>query len=46
MLRPNPLVLDQDSRALYERFVLNEHPLRQMDEARDFSLALSLTNYC
>lgn len=42
MLRPDPLDLDPDSRALYERFVPARHPLRQFDAALDFSFVLPL----
>ena len=42
MLRVEPLVLDSDSRALYDRFVPTNHPLRQFDNRLDFSFILPL----
>ncbi len=42
MLRIEPLILDHQSRLLYEHFVPAHHPLRQMDEALDFSFILDL----
>ncbi|MHB1132682.1 MAG: hypothetical protein ACYC4L_09885 [Chloroflexota bacterium] len=45
MLRLEPLALDPDSRALYERFVPKSHPLRQLGEAIDFSFILPLVAY-
>ena len=37
-----PLLLDSDSRALYDRFVPATHPLRQFDNCLDFSFILPL----
>jgi hypothetical protein len=45
MLKPQPLVLDEAGHTLYERFVPLKHPLRQMDEALDFSFVLPLVAY-
>ena len=42
MLRVEPLTLDSESRALYDRFVPATHPLRQFDECLDFSFILPL----
>jgi transposase len=42
MLRLEPLILDQPSRALYDRFVPPDHPLRRFDEALDFAFVLPL----
>ena len=42
MLRVEPLILDSESRALYERFVPATHPLRQFDNCLDFSFILPL----
>lgn len=42
MLRVELLTLDDESRALYERFVPVHHPLRQFDDALDFSFVLTL----
>jgi len=42
MLRLEPLVVDSPSRALFDRFVPPDHPLRQFDDALDFSFVLPL----
>jgi len=42
MLRIEPLTLDLQSRALYDRFVPVDHPLRQFDACLDFSFILPL----
>ncbi len=41
-MRLESLTLDQNSRELYEQFVPENHPLRKMDEAIDFSFILPL----
>jgi transposase len=42
VLISEPLILDAESRALYDRFVPAHHPLRQLDEALNFSFILDL----
>ncbi|MCL5958601.1 MAG: transposase, partial [Chloroflexi bacterium] len=42
MLPPEPLILDDWSRELYDHFVPPSHPLRRIDEAIDFSFILPL----
>lgn len=42
MLLSELLLLDAASRALYDRFVPSHRPLRQLDEALDFSFILDL----
>ncbi len=40
MLRPETLALNDESRALYDRFVPSKHPLRQFDDCLAFSFIL------